>query len=129
MKVVAAVIGLLAALGIAAPALASAPPPPPTYTPQSGPPGTVVHVSGITLCDRDGGTTGQIGFASSQAALHTPDSFTPPHAEITIPQVANGDYFIYLLCGGGTEAMRFTVTGSNVVAAPEPVNTAPIFTG
>src|SRR5262245_36212650 len=89
-------VGILILIGVVSPATASAPSLPPTYAPQSGPPGTVVDVSNITLCDAQQPpvVTGQIGFAVDQAGVHTPDSFTPPNAQITIPDVANGEYVI-----------------------------------
>jgi hypothetical protein len=108
-------------------ASAGAPPPSPDYSPRFGPPGTVVTVSGITLCDGQVAETGQIGLAMNQASVHTPALFTPPTATITIPDAANGDYFIYLLCGAAVEGLPFTVTGSTV--APQPIGAAPIFTG
>jgi hypothetical protein len=110
-------VGVVAVLASAAvPAFGQATSKTPTYAPVSGPPGTVVNVSGITLCDNQQPrvTGGQIGFGLDRASVHTPPSFTPPTASITIPDVPNGDYNIFLFCGSVVESFPFTVTGSTV---------------
>ena len=125
-----AALALPLSLSFATVAAADAPPPSPNYSPHSGPPGTVVNVSGITLCERDGGTTGQIGMATlDQQQVGTTVPFAPPTASFTIPNVPNGDYYLGLVCGSGAQGMTFTVTGSTVAPAAEPVSVQPVYTG
>ena len=112
-------------------ASASAPPPPAILSTTSGPPGTVVTITQITICDNHPGiTTGTIGLATlGQEPIGPTTTFTPPTATFTIPEVPNGDYYLYETCGDGVEGQAFTVTGSTVVPPPTPVNAAPVFTG
>src|SRR5262245_36044690 len=79
-----------------------------TVNPSSGPPSTVVTVSGVATCE---GSTPTVAFAhpdgSSTGASSVP--FTPPSGVLVVPNLPDGDYHIALSCGAGEGFVVFAV--------------------
>jgi hypothetical protein len=83
-----------------------------TVSPSSGPPGTVVTVSGITTCA--GPTQPTVIFVRTDggyAGFNRAVPFTPPSpATLVVPNVAEGEYRIVPNCGAMEAFYVFVVT-------------------
>ena len=75
-----------------------------TVSPPSGPPGTVVTVSGITTCE--GPTQPELWFSKADRTrpgdlVRVP--FTPPSGTIVVPNVPEGEYdYVFVVTPGFT---------------------------
>ena len=69
--------------------------------PQSGPPGTVITVTGIETCTPPAGASGEIVFERPEPGPDPTGPVTPGQsAYLTVPDVAEGRYAITTLCNG-----------------------------
>jgi hypothetical protein len=110
--VVAIALGLgLTPVAVAVAAAPTAYPDPPTIVPASGPPGTMVTVSNLAPCDNG---TAEFDTQSTPAATYGRSGVF----NITVPEIANGDHFIFVNCNGSFGGVRFTVAGSPVQLQP-----------
>ena len=77
-------------------------------SPSSGPPGTVITVSGITACE--GPRQPTLTFTLHGGSLGFAFPFTPPSGTVVVPDVPDGEYIIVPNCGAMEAFYVFVVT-------------------